>query len=100
MTVLRPQGPIAAGDAGQLAEQLAQVLSEGHETVIDLSKVAFVDSRGLEVLVDATEQLIRSDRVLKLAEANEVLREVLELTELASLFEFFDHVNAAVGSQQ
>ena len=93
MTILFPQESLVGDDALQFREALATVLAENpQDLTIDVSKVVRIDSKGLEVLVDATEQLIRSGRVLKLAAADENLREILELTELASLFEYSDSV--------
>ena len=85
-------------DADQLRVQLTQAAEDGSGVVLDVSAASFVDSRGLEVLVDAGEQLIRGGGTLKLARASPTLLEVLELCELASMFERFDDVNAAVGS--
>jgi anti-anti-sigma factor len=99
VAVLKPAGPLVADDADALAARLAEVLREGcRAVVLDASQVAFVDSRGLEVLLDATEQLSRLGQPLKLSGANDRFWEVLELTELAPLFEQFDDVDAAVGS--
>jgi anti-anti-sigma factor len=99
VTVLKPRGAIVGEEADHLGRQIAKTLQEtGGTVVLDASGVPCVDSRGLEVLVDVTEQLIRTGQALKIAGANDVLREVLELTELASLFEQFDDVPAALGS--
>jgi anti-anti-sigma factor len=93
MTMIIPQDSLVGDDAQQLGEVLTTVLAESpQDLMIDVSKVTQVDSKGLEVLVDATEQLIRSGRALKLVAADETLREILELTELASLFEYSDSV--------
>jgi len=98
-TVLKPQGSLVGDDAVEFGETLATVLAQNPQAVmIDASSVVLVDSRGLEVLVGATEQLIRSGRALKLVGADETLREILELTELASLFEYADSVADAVES--
>jgi anti-anti-sigma factor len=97
--VLCPQGPLVGPDAEYLESHFARVLNEPHTAVVlDASAVPFVDSRGLEVLVDVTERLIRAGQALKICGLNDVLREVLDLTEVASLFEQFDDVDAAVGS--
>ncbi|MCD6303468.1 MAG: STAS domain-containing protein [Planctomycetes bacterium] len=97
--VLRPGGPITGDDAEQLGRQINKVLQETSLTVVvDLSQVAYFDSRGLEILADVTERLIRTGGALKLACANETVREVLELTELAPLFEQYDEVTEAVES--
>ena len=57
-----------------------------------------MDSLGLETLTDATEQLIRSGLTLKICGVNDDLCEVLELTELAPMFEQFECVEAGVES--
>ena len=96
-TILSPQGPLIGQDAEQLAEHIAKVLGDSRgPIVLDASKVAIVDSRGLEVLADATEQLIRSGRALRLCGVNPTVQEVLELTELADLFEQFEDAESAV----
>ena len=99
MTMIIPQDSLVGDDAVQLGAVLTTVLADNPQDVtVDVSKVTQVDSRGLEVLVDATEQLIRSGRVLKLIAADETLREILELTELASLFEYSDSVDCTTES--
>lgn len=97
MTVIRPQGALVGADADGLHAHLTRAV-EGNscDIVLDASAVAFVDSHGLEVLADTTEHLIRNGRTLKLAGASPMLREVLDLTELAPMFEQFDDVDAAV----
>ncbi len=97
VTVLKPQGPVIGAGVNQLTAHITKVLEgDCRAIVLDMSRVTFVDSHGLEALVDATEELIRHGQVLKLAGANGTLKEVLELTELASLFEQFDDADAAV----
>jgi len=99
VTVVGPQGPLTGADTDQFQAHMVKLLNERSAMIVlDASKIPFVDSRALEVLVDVTEQLIRSGRALKLVGVNSTLREVLEVTELASLFEQFDDVGAAVGS--
>ncbi len=99
VTVLRPQGPVIGTDVDQLGDHITKVLDGNcRAMVLDASRMTFVDSRGLETLVDATEELIQRGQVLRLAGASETLKEVLELTELASLFEQYDDTDAAVRS--
>ena len=99
--VIKPQGPLVGADADQLRGHLAKAMEESlGRVVLDVSTVAFVDSRGLEVLVDATEQLTQDGGVLKLAEPDMLLREILDLTDLSSMFEYFDDADEAVRSLQ
>lgn len=97
--VLKPKGPLAGPDAEQFkkkAEESARATMG--RLVVDASGVAFVDSRGIEVLVELSEGLADSGQVLKLASVNETLREVLDLTDTAGAFESFEDVNSAVRS--
>ena len=99
VTVLKPAGPLAADDADQFKTRLDDVLRQSlGRAVVDASTVPFVDSRGLEVLLEATERLADSGQALKLCGTNETVREVLELTELSDLFEHYEDVNSAVRS--
>lgn len=99
VTVLKPVGPVTEADADDLKIQLVDVgrVSLGR-LVLDVSAIPFLDSRGLEVLHDFTEELSDSGRALKVCGLSDLLREVLELTDLVSSFECFEDVNSAVRS--
>jgi len=97
--VIKPRGPLVAEDSEQLRRQVNKAMEEhGGAVILDMSGVPFVDSQGLEALMDLTEHLIRTGQALKVCGLNETLCEVLEITELAALFEQFDDVASAVGS--
>ena len=99
VTVLKPMGPVTLEDADGLREQLLEVRSKSlGRLVLDTSAMPFIDSRGLEVLLDVNEELARSGQALKLCGLNDVMREVLELTDLSSSFEHFEDVTSAVRS--
>ncbi len=97
--VLRPDGALVdracAVFKGRMSEAMTASLGR---FVVDLSAVPFVDSQGLEVLVELTEELGKSGQALRLCSANKTVREVLELTELTPLFEHFEDANTAVRS--
>ena len=97
--VLRPEGPLRGDDAQQFKEHLVG-LADGNSgrCVVDASAVQFIDSKGLEALVEAGDHIAQSGPPLKLCGVNETVREVLDLTELSSQFEFFTNVNSAVRS--
>lgn len=97
--VLRPRGPLAQSDAEQFKTRAADVASSClGRLVVDVSAVPFVDSRGLEVLVELAEELGQSGLALKLCGANETVREVLDLTDLSDLFEHYEDANDAARS--
>lgn len=97
--VTRPDGPIAGGDASVLHAHLSTaIVAQAGRLVVDASAVPFVDSAGLEVLVELGEQVANAGRCLKLAGLNETVREVFELTEVADLFEYYETPGAAARS--
>src|ERR1043165_5536132 len=93
ITVIRPVGPITAVEIDQVKSRAVDVMEKNMGRIVfDASAVPFVDSRGIEMLADLTEQLSQGGRALKLCGAQPTLREVLELTGWANTFEFFDDV--------
>lgn len=99
VTVLKPHGPIAAGDATEFFDRTLHVSAKAlGRIVIDAADVPFVDSDGLEKLVDLSEELSSSGQTLKLCGVNETLREVFDLTEVTGQFEHFEDVQMAVRS--
>ena len=99
VTVLRPEGPIIGKDAEQFRKKLFQAMSESlGRFVLDASGVAYMDSTGLEALVDAGAEMAHAGNALKVCSANETVRHVLELTGTASRMEHYEDANAAVRS--
>ena len=99
VTVLVPRGPLVKEDADQFKERLVQLLrSSLGRCVVDASAVPFADSGGLEALVEANDEIAQGGQSLKLCGVNETVRQVLELTELSMLFEYYADANAAVRS--
>ncbi len=99
VSVLKPNGPLVGDDADKFKSRVLEVRTKSlGRVVLDLTGIPYVDSRGLEVLVEVSDELAESGQALKLCGSNEVLREVFELTELTSYFERFVDVNTAVRS--
>lgn len=99
VTVIKPGGPLAKADAEEFKGLVIEAKgSTPGRIVLDATSVAFVDSRGLEVMLDITEEMQRDGQVLRIAESNETLREVLELTGIAHEFDFHQDVESALTS--
>jgi anti-anti-sigma factor len=99
VTIIRPEGPLLEVDAEEVKKTLLETSAETlGRVVLDMEAIPFVDSRGLEVLVEVTEEMSESGQALKLCAANKTVREVLELTALAPLFEHFEDVGSAARS--
>lgn len=99
VTVVKPMGPICQSDAAQFKSAVDDVRQRSlGRFVIDAGAVAYVDSPGLEALVELSEALLQAGQSLRLCGTNATVREALELTGLADLFEHFEDANTAVRS--
>jgi len=99
VTVVRPDGPLTSEDAEAFLGEVGRHMRESFgRCVVDAAEVAYVDSRGLEVLVEVTDALNQNGQALKLCNPTGTLTEVLRLTGLMPKFETFEEVGAAVRS--
>jgi anti-sigma B factor antagonist len=99
VTVIKPQGPLVGTDAEQfMGETLGALESSFGRLVVDASGVPFCDSRGLEVLVEISRAMNKSGQSLRMTGAVDVVRESMELTDIAHMFEYYQDVQTAVRS--
>lgn len=97
--IIRPDGPLSGADTKAVRQCIdAAVLSHAGRFVLDASSIPFIDSGGLELLVDVGERVASAGRSFKISGLNETVREVFELTEVADLFEYFETPGAAARS--
>jgi anti-anti-sigma factor len=97
MILLKPQGDLNQSNADKFRERFEEAIAEQPERlVIDASAISSVDSRGLEILVEASEDLARAGKTLSLCATDTNLHEVLELTGLSTMFKQFQDVNEAI----
>ena len=97
VTVIRPDGALTGDDVNEFTRHVQSALSDSQgRFVLDATDIAFVDSLGLEALLDMSEGMAKSGQTPRLACVNETVRLVPELTEMSQRFEYFDEVNTAV----
>lgn len=66
--------------------------------VVDLSRVPYVDSSGLAVLIGAMQSLEHEGGVFLLAGAQEAVQMILESARLDKYFRLFPNVEAALAA--
>lgn len=95
-TVLQCKGRIVFRDeALALSAKVAELLPASRQIVIDLSGVEIIDSAGLGELVVAFMSGQITGRAVKLAAPNRLVRKILEITNLNSVFEIHERVEDA-----
>ncbi|MFI4860495.1 MAG: STAS domain-containing protein [Phycisphaerales bacterium JB063] len=97
--VLRPEGPLVLEDAEILrARAIAAAGPALGRVVLDMVEAKYVDSEGLEALLDISDRLASCGQTLRLVNVTATVREVLQITGLSQKFEYHDDANSAVRS--
>jgi anti-sigma B factor antagonist len=94
--VVAVAGEIDVYTSPVLQERLVEVLRDGSPSIIlDLSKVTFLDSTGLGVLITALKRCRSAGGDLVLVTAQPNVLKVLEITGLNDVFQIYDSVDDA-----
>jgi anti-sigma B factor antagonist len=96
-TVVTTPDEIDIRNAGALREALLTAAAGNQPAVVvDMSGTEFCDSTGLNVLVRAKKIADADGRRLRLVVRGSALRRILAVSGVASIFEIFDSLNAAL----
>jgi anti-sigma B factor antagonist len=100
VTILDVEGKITIGKGDvALREAVQQALAEGAtKLLIDLADVTMIDSSGVGELVSAFTTVTNRGGKLKLLNLPPKVNDILQITQLITVFEVFDNVNEAVAS--
>lgn len=97
--VLSLEGEIDLHISPSIAASLAQmVASHPARLVVDLSRVTYIDSSGLAVLIEAMQNVEEYGGKLTLAGMNENVLSIFEMARLDQFFLIFPHVDAAMAA--
>lgn len=96
-TVIRVQGEIDLATAPELATALAEAVPIGRPIILDLSKVEFIDTSGVRVMLDARRQVNDHEHtsLTVVAPPNSPSRRLLEMTELVAALAVVDTIDDA-----
>ncbi|MBW3535019.1 MAG: STAS domain-containing protein [Gemmatimonadetes bacterium] len=91
VTVVDVEGQLIVGNRQELKQKVLEQLENGdRKFVIDFSNTGYIDSSGLGVLVSLSKKIREQGGELRLANLNEDLRTLFELTKLDTLFKIAD----------
>lgn len=100
VTVLHLEGVLSGGkDAAALRAAVTELLEEGRmKLVLDLEKVAWINSFGLGTLHGCHTDARKAGGYFKITNVNQRVRHVMTVSRFDSLLESFDDVRGAVAS--
>ena len=100
IVVLELAGKVMGGpDANLLTEKLHELVDQKNTNVVaDLSKVSWMNSSGLGILIGGLTTMRNNKGDLKLVNVTERIKSLLVITKLITIFETFDTIDDAVAS--
>ena len=95
--VVDVEGQLIVGNRQELKQKGLEELESGERKfIIDFEKTGYIDSSGLGVLVSLSKKIREQGGELRLANLNEDLRTLFELTKLDTLFQIADSRDRAL----
>lgn len=97
--VFSPEGAIDLHVSPEMRASLRAIIdAKPKRLVVDLSRVPYVDSSGLAVLIGAMQSLEHEGGVFLIAGAQETVRTIFECARLDQYFRLFPNVEAALAA--
>jgi anti-sigma B factor antagonist len=98
-SIFSPEGAIDLHVSPEMRASLREIIDgKPKRLVVDLSRVPYVDSSGLAVLIGAMQSLELEGGVFLLAGAQETVQAILESARLDKYFRLFPTVEAAMAA--
>ena len=99
ITVIDVKGQLIVGNRQELKQRVLDELETGaRRFLVDFSGTGYIDSSGLGVLVSLSKKIREQGGELRLANLNDDLRTLFELTKLDTLFHIASNREEALAS--
>jgi anti-sigma B factor antagonist len=98
--VLHLSGKIMGGpDHDRFHTEIKTMIAEGYvDILLNMSRVSWINSTGLGILVTAYRTVTKNDGRLKICAVNERIDNILNITQLKLVFETYDNCDEALAS--
>ena len=99
VVIMEIDGQLIVGNRQELKQKMLDELEKGgRKFLIDFAKTGYIDSSGLGVLVSLSKKIREQGGELRLANLNDDLKTLFELTKLDTLFKIADTRDKALAS--
>jgi anti-sigma B factor antagonist len=99
ITIVEVDGQLIVGNRQELKQRVLDEYESGaRKVLVDFERTGYIDSSGLGVLVSLAKRLREDGGELRLANLNDDLRTLFELTKLDTLFPISDTRERAIES--
>ncbi|MGH9727296.1 MAG: STAS domain-containing protein [Candidatus Acidiferrales bacterium] len=98
-TIVECSGRLVLGEeSAELRKVVKDLLVTCNRIVLDLGGVSYIDSSGLGALAGLYAAAKNAGGEIKLANLNARLRDLLQMTRLLTVFDVYDHAEAAAAA--
>lgn len=99
-TILHLKGELLGGENAHIfRDKLKEFIAEGkRDIVIDLSKVTYINSSGIGMLVSGLTTMTQAEGKLKLVGVEDNIRNIFVITNLVSVFKCYKTVEEAANA--
>lgn len=97
--ILKFEGEIVFDNSNEIKEESKKILSRKYEVenlIIDLSRVDYLDSSGVGVVLSLFKFMRERDGSLAVAEANEKIKRVFDVTKIGEIIPVYEKLEEAV----
>ena len=99
IVVVDVEGQLIVGNRQELKQKILDELEKGERKfLVDFTQTGYIDSSGLGVLVSLSKKIREQGGELRLANLNDDLKTLFELTKLDTLFQIADTRERALES--
>ena len=96
ISYIEPEIPIASGGVQELKKVLEDCFRDNEfKIVINFHSVQYIDSDGLDVLMDTLGEVRRRGGSIKISDPNPICNDIFVATRLNTLFEIYTNVDKA-----
>jgi anti-anti-sigma factor len=97
--VVSLSGRIDSTAAVEFEEKLIEIIDAGtHSMIVDFSRIQFISSAGLRVLLLAAKKVKPYGGKIILSEMSKDVKEVFDISGFSSIFEIYDNTNSAIAA--
>ena len=87
LVTLQVTGRLDTTTAPNLEAVINELSSDTKELVFDVAELEYISSAGIRVLLGAYKKMISNQGIMRIEKANEVVREVFEMTGLSDMLQ-------------
>ena len=98
--IISVEGNVDSKTAPELQQKISDATHDSKKVIIDMTKVEFVSSAGLRVLLMVYRQIKTNNGVVVLVGVSDEIKEVMSMTGFINFFKIFENIDQSFSAFQ